>query len=632
MTLPPEDVRQTARSRIDHVVVLMLENRSFDHLLGYLDHPAPDYPGLRGASYPNPVNLDDEEADTADVSPDADHVLPYDPPHGHESIKKAMNGHGWRDFRMNGFAAAYGDKLAGREHIPVIYWARIQGLGFVGAATLAAAVQNFCHLSVVGGFPRALVFTAIVLVVCVVAGVCLRRLASLAGKGSVFPVAMVVVAVVLSAAIQAAYHGFYGQWVGIVLTFVTLGGLSFVFIRQTQEKKKQLARVPLNKVAVTSKRIMRCMAPAKIPVLGELARQFVVCTNWHSSVPGATWPNRQFAHAATSAGSVDIEVGLYDDTTIFDQLGRDGWRVYHDGMAQVMCYQQLWDGANAANWYPMDRFYRDVAAGGGGLPPYTFIEPLHEGPLSNSQHPGNNQETTSGSTDFQRGEYLVWRIYEALQANPELFRRTLLLITYDEHGGLFDHVPPPRAAAPGTGTRKDRVAYLTRRLVAFFVENRNSPFDFRCFGARVPAIAISPWVETGRWDPTLYDHTSIVASVRAWFAPQKGALSRRDEAANTFLHLVTSRAAPREDMPVLPEPAEGGPVIDEAALLAPPVLTEPVVTQPATVADDLREQLVTMAVRINENLPPAPSPGAVAGPPQYEATNRFEAHAQRARA
>src|SRR5262249_44183180 len=112
--LPPEDVLRAARGRISHVVVLMLENRSFDHLLGYLDHPASDYPGLRGKSYPNPVILNDPNADVADVSADADYVLLADPPHGHEEIKKAMDGHRWRDFRMDGFAAAYGDKLAGR--------------------------------------------------------------------------------------------------------------------------------------------------------------------------------------------------------------------------------------------------------------------------------------------------------------------------------------------------------------------------------------------------------------------------------------------------------------------------------------------------------------------------------------
>lgn len=631
MTLPADDVLQTARSRVDHVVVLMLENRSFDHLLGYLDHPDSDFPGLRGASYPNPVNLNDEESPTAEVSPDADYVLACDPPHGHESIKKAMNGRRWRDFRMNGFAAAYGDKLAGREHVAFIYWGRIHALGLVAAAIVAASAQHFCQLSVAGGFPRSLLITGIVLAVCVVLALCLQRLAALVGKVRDVALAVVVAAVVLSAAGQAVAHGFYRQWEGLGITFAVLGALSVLFIRQTQEKSKQLARVPLAKVAGTSTRVMHCMPPGKIPVLGELARQFVVCTNWHSSVPGATWPNRQFAHAATSAGTVDIEVGLYDDPTIFDQLGQHGWRVYHDGMAQVMCYQQLWQGGREANWYPMERFFDDVSAPAGrGLAPYTFIEPLHAGPRSNSQHPGNNQETTSGSTDFQRGEYLVWRIYEALRANPELFRRTLLLITYDEHGGLFDHVPPPRAQAPGTGTRKDRIAYLTRRLVAWFVENRNSPFDFRCLGARVPTIAISPWVETAGWDPTLFDHTSIVASVRAWFAPGKGALTRRDAAANTFLHLVTSRAAPRQDMPALAEPVEGGPTVEADVQAAAEPAPVAVLTPPATVADDLREQLVTIADRINEALPAPAAPAAPAAP--YEAAARFEAHAERARA
>jgi hypothetical protein len=117
--------------------------------------------------------------------------------------------------------------------------------------------------------------------------------------------------------------------------------------------------------------------------------------------------------------------------------------------------------------------------------------------------------------------------------------------------------------------------------------------------------------------------------VRAWFASDRGALTRRDEAANTFLHLVTARSAPRDDLPVLPEPAEGGPTADELAV-APPVAPAPapvpMQAAPATVADDLREQLVTVADRVSEALPDEGSraPAVVAA--------RFEAHAERVRA
>src|SRR5207302_10887919 len=128
---------------------------------------------------------------------------------------------------------------------------------------------------------------------------------------------------------------------------------------------------------------------------------------------------------------------------LLHETGKD-WRIYHDGMAQVMAFPWVWE-EHGKHWSDFADFEGDVSK---GLPHYTFIEPNHMGIHSNSQHPGNNIDPTGGNYDFERGEALIARVYEALRKHPEVFARTLLLFTYDEHGGLFDRRRPPTGVCP----------------------------------------------------------------------------------------------------------------------------------------------------------------------------------------
>jgi phospholipase C len=278
------------------------------------------------------------------------------------------------------------------------------------------------------------------------------------------------------------------------------------------------------------------------------------------------------------------------------------WRIYHDGMAQAMAFSALWDGDALDNWHTMDRFYEHVK--NGNLPAYTFIEPCHGGSKSNSQHPGNNEHATGSTpetaTDFQRSEILVRAIYDALAANRPLFDKTMLVITYDEHGGLFDHVAPPRAAAPGPIKGGNRTASRRSRSVRFirwFVETQNTAFNFRCLGVRVPAVVVSPWIAAGPPDATQYDHTSIIATVRKLFAPGSDPLTARDRAANDLLHLVTAAPAVRATLPSLPPPWEP-PVTPPAGTSVPPAAAGPVVT----VRDPLAVQLPALAEHVDRRL------------------------------
>lgn len=268
--------------------------------------------------------------------------------------------------------------------------------------------------------------------------------------------------------------------------------------------------------------IMCCFHPAQVPILSTLAKNFTLCDHWFASVPGSTWPNRFFVHAATSGGDLLTPSGLtsmaeveakfktYQLPTIFDNLEKNGikWRIYHHGFPQVMALANLRRlvkyGENVKEF--KDTFESDVTEG--NLPTYTFIEPSHFPILTmpNDQHP---------PYDVRAGERLIAQVYNALRKS-KLWQTSLLVILYDEHGGFFDHVPPPRAVRPDGKASTDPF------------------FKFDRLGVRVPAILISPYLSAGV-DHTDYDHTSLLATVKKLFN-LPDFLTERDKAASTFEH------------------------------------------------------------------------------------------------
>jgi Phosphoesterase family len=330
--------------------------------------------------------------------------------------------------------------------------------------------------------------------------------------------------------------------------------------------------------------VMRCLNPGDhCPVLAGLAKDFAVCTAWFSSVPGETWPNRNFAHAATSDKATNIEFGFYVDRTIFELLekAKRSWRIYFDGPPEVWFFRRLWrprwldllpgHHGRLANWFQMHHFYDHVASG--NLPAYSFIEPAHnhyfEDPESkrqtNSQHCHNNFGDDTAS-DFRAGEKLIGSVYDALVDNAELFAKTLLVITYDEHGGLYDHVLPGPTVDPEDPSNIGwlrRIGRFFRRLADHL---RHQPpdksDDFTHLGVRVPAILISPWIAPGRIVPDPLEHASIPATLRTVFAPGETPLTKRDEQAKTFHAVVVdaeSLSSPRQ-----PAPTDGSPPPDGA--------------------------------------------------------------------
>ncbi|MBB5421748.1 hypothetical protein HDG42_007833 [Paraburkholderia sp. JPY171] len=143
--------------------------------------------------------------------------------------------------------------------------------------------------------------------------------------------------------------------------------------------------------------------------------------------------------------------------------------------------------------------------------------------------------------DVTRGERLIKTVYETIRNSPH-WNNSLLLVTWDEHGGFYDHVAPPGTVAPGDPISDE--------------DNNHHSFPFNQFGVRVPAVVVSPLIPRGLIDGTTYDHTSLLATLEELFGLK--ALTKRDAAANTLNHLL-SLGTPRTDAPAqLPDPAHSG--------------------------------------------------------------------------
>ena len=203
-------------------------------------------------------------------------------------------------------------------------------------------------------------------------------------------------------------------------------------------------------VAPHPKAIMHQFAPAQVPVMSQLARAFGVSDRWHASAPCETWPNRYFAHAGTAGGYVNNERSHFPYRwprflpTIFRRIDERGydWKVYFHDLPQAATLIELWPKIPTRFCLYEAEFQRHAMSG--RLPNYSFIEPRYypsrsEQALPSDQHPPHH---------VQHGEELIASVYNAVRAAPT-WERTLLIIIYDEHGGCFDHAPPPAAVSPG---------------------------------------------------------------------------------------------------------------------------------------------------------------------------------------
>lgn len=325
--------------------------------------------------------------------------------------------------------------------------------------------------------------------------------------------------------------------------------------------------------------IMQCYSPSQLPVLNTLCQAFAICDGWHASLPGPTWPNRFFAHAASSGGmdhspstsdilGWELDGWKFANGTIFDRLNTAGkrWQIYAGDDFPIVSALK---GVQLTDIHSFSDFASDLAQADYPFA-YTFIEPdyevLADYQCGTSQHPLD---------DVTRGEALIKSVYEAIRNSP-IWNQSLLIITWDEHGGFFDHMPPPATVAPGdTGLDTGW---------------NQSKFTFEQLGPRVPAVVISPLIPGSLIDHRVYDHSSIPATLEACFGLSP--MTQRDANANNVLSLV-SLVQPREDTPAtLPTPAPSGvtgcdPISFLArTLAASPNIQPPSVTRPGDSIDE----------------------------------------------
>ncbi len=244
---------------------------------------------------------------------------------------------------------------------------------------------------------------------------------------------------------------------------------------------------------------------SQVPVTYALADAGVVCNRWFASCLGPTWPNRFYLHGATSKGR-QSNLPVVGFTSIFDRLAAKrvaATNYYSDVAWATGAYGQL--GGLAT----IERFFEDAAAG--NLPPFSIIDPNFFGGGANDDHPDH---------DIRLGQALIGSVAGAIAQSPQ-WKRSLLVVTYDEHGGFYDHVPPPAAI-------DDEAA-------------------FRRLGFRVPSLVIGPTVRRGCAVDNVFEHSSVVATATRRFGLDR--LTARGDVAADLSPCIDPRRIAGDTLP-----------------------------------------------------------------------------------
>jgi phospholipase C len=285
--------------------------------------------------------------------------------------------------------------------------------------------------------------------------------------------------------------------------------------------------------AAEARHVMRCFNATSASVISSLASQFAVFDGWHASIPGPTMPNRVFALSGTSRGVALNSLATeflhgFSQQSIFDDLVAAGldYRVYFGDFPTAL----VLDGVARRPWNlrPIQSFGADARAG--TLPSFSFVEPRYFSFADfdeEDQHPTGTIGVGDGA--FSGGERFLKWVYEELRASPQ-WNKTALLVYYDEHGGLFDHVSPPQKGVPNPDGRN----------------STNPPFNFDRLGLRVPAVLVSPAVAQGSILRARagkhFEHTSLLATMRRMLPLTQRPLSAREAWADSFENVFTSAA------------------------------------------------------------------------------------------
>jgi phospholipase C len=373
--------------------------------------------------------------------------------------------------------------------------------------------------------------------------------------------------------------------------------------------------------------IMQYYDSSVVPMTSYLGLQYAVCDAWFAAGPVQTLANRIFAHCGTPGMIPGTNLSRVDnpdfvknmpltppleppvkDKTVFQLLdetypGQINWKVYyHDAPISALCEYvydhwnwSSWDGGNvyAFNQRLSNETNLEYDIRHDRLPKYSFIEPRYtdffgDGPV-NSSHPGGagidfgdpNGSSLPPPISVQDGEHLLSQVHGILARYPDTFAKTLLVVLYDEHGGLYDHVPPPSAQSPFTAP----------------VDN----FNYDRNGVRVPALLINPAITPGSvypprepgQAPVAYDHTSLISTVCAQFGVQGPPLTPRVKMAPTLAGLIPPNAV-NHVRPLPPTVEPSAPSVAGPLLASPAKFAIAAATWQARTPNDLPSALLPL--------------------------------------
>jgi phospholipase C len=404
-------------SPIKHIVLLMLENRSFDQMLGCM-------PGVDGVSYEN-AN-EDSEGNRYHQQSNAQNILPIDPPHSLRSVLAQLNaGEPFSDPKM-----------------PIDFMKWLE----TGHHTMASLIS----------------------------------------------------------VVQEAWRRFRDRY--------------FAMARPMSGFVKQFATTYPERSHEERQQIMSYFARGRLPALHALAEHFTICDRWFSSVPGPTWANRLFLHSGTSAGTTWMPHGppqsvlpyMFNQRTIYDELAEHkfSWRVYFHDFPQVLALANMRKPQSRPHIVSIEQWEDDLRNSAMSFPFFSFIEPAY----FDFNVPGNDDHPPH---DTQEAQNLISQVYNTLRKSA-IWDHSLLIITYDEHGGFYDHVTPDSVIAP---------------------DDLQDEYNFNQYGVRVPALLVSPYASKSVYKETL-DHTSIGAYLVEQFGISP--LGARMADAKSFSDALTS--------------------------------------------------------------------------------------------
>lgn len=266
---------------------------------------------------------------------------------------------------------------------------------------------------------------------------------------------------------------------------------------------------------------------AQVPITSFLASTYTVCDRWFATLPTSTQPNRTMAFCGDTTIDHSKTQLIKADGNIYDWLTGAGvkWRVYHDGLSFFILYSSLWGHVLGPHFKDYESLYSDFKTEADDtFPQVIIVEPSYaDSPHFGSDQPNDNHPPLA--VGF--GEEFLRRTYEAVTCNPERWGNTLMIVYYDEHGGFYDHVPPP---------------------VVNYTVHGGSNTSFTSLGVRIPGILISPYVEKGSVTHLQLDHTSVLQLLAEKFTPGKPYSATVDDRKKQGIHSISEALTDKQDL------------------------------------------------------------------------------------